>query len=142
MNSNAPNAIRLNEPSGPTNTVTTMENTEGKLQMLLSPRKKHLESLFKGVRVFKAGNVCACDSKGVEPISSLISEDLFGIRSMLQVMRIKSAPILTSAEISSGIVCNYGQSSYGQSSALSAILPSAFSEFSAFSVLSCGSPPQ
>ena len=30
------------------------EETEGKLQMLLSPRKKGLTSLLKEVRVFKA----------------------------------------------------------------------------------------
>ena len=33
-----------------------MEETEGKLQMLLSLRKNGLDSLFKEVRVFKEGS--------------------------------------------------------------------------------------
>ena len=55
MNWNAPNAMmaRLKHPSGPPNSVNAKGRTEGKLQMLLSPRKNGLTALFKEVRVFK-----------------------------------------------------------------------------------------
>ena len=46
---------RLKEPSGPRNAVIAKGRKEGKLQMLLSLRENVLSSLFKEVRVFKAG---------------------------------------------------------------------------------------
>ena len=57
VNSYAPNDMiaRLKQPSRPRNAVIAKGETEGKLQMLLSPRKNGLTSLFnKEVRVFKA----------------------------------------------------------------------------------------
>ena len=56
MKSDAPNATiaRQKLPSGPPNAVITKRRNRGKLQMLLSPGKNGLTSLFK-VRVFKEG---------------------------------------------------------------------------------------
>ena len=55
MDSNAPNAMiaRLKEPPRPPNAVIAKGRNRGKLQMLLSPRKNALDSLFKEVRAFK-----------------------------------------------------------------------------------------
>ena len=55
MNSNALNAMiaGLRQPSDLQMLESLREETEGKLQMLVSPRKDVLDSLFKEVRVFK-----------------------------------------------------------------------------------------
>ena len=59
MDSNAPNAMiaRLKEPPRPPNAVIAKGRNRGKLQMLLSPRKNALDSLFKEARAFKVEQV-------------------------------------------------------------------------------------
>ena len=56
MSSTAPNVMiaRLQQPSEPAQMLYLLtEEKEGKLQMLLSPRKTFIDSLFKEARAFK-----------------------------------------------------------------------------------------